>query len=196
MKGLVFEKKTHTYRYKGELVAGVTSVLESAGLSDFSMVKKEHLEYAQQLGTAVHLAIEYNNKGLKFETEGIVQRYIDLWIKFKDHFQIEPIENELMVFSKKFMYAGTLDLLAKSPKIDGGKPFILDYKTGGESLAHRVQMAAYEYAVKQDKRTSMSRFTLYLSENKYRLSEAYKDRKDFDVFLGALSVHNYRKGNK
>lgn len=198
VEGLEFDSETHTYRYNGNLVAGVTSVLENVGLSDFSMVPQDILAQAQAFGTEVHYACELFDKGQEIpstlsETSGL---YMCHYIKFINDFWIEMIEVEKKVFCKKYLYAGTLDRVAVLKKISSD-PIIFDIKTGQKSISHSIQTAAYEYAYKTDQRQKkMDRYTLYLSNDGYKLSEPSKNRQDFDVFLAALTVHNYKKGAK
>lgn len=194
---LVFDAESHTYRYNGVIVSGVTSVLESVGLSDFSMVPHDILEQAKAFGTEVHKLTEMFDRGEEIpqNTSELASLYLCHYIKFLSDFDVEIVEIEKRVFCKKYMYAGTLDRAAIFRKLSQS-PIIFDVKTGEKSKAHQVQTSAYEYAYKTDKRQKMERYTLYLSNDGYKLSEAHTSRKDFDVFLAALSVHNYKKGAK
>ena len=49
---LTFDAEKHEYRWNGQLVPGVTSILEP--LTDFSFVPPDVLRAAQDFGTAVH----------------------------------------------------------------------------------------------------------------------------------------------
>lgn len=197
IKELLFDETTHTYRYDGQLVPGVTSVLEGVGLSDFSMVPPDILEQAKAFGTEVHRITEKLDRNEDIPT-GISEAsglYLCHYIKFLNDLDVEIIDIEKRVFCEKFLYAGTLDRIAVLKKLSL-QPVLFDIKTGQKSISHQVQTAAYEYAYKTDKRQKMDRYTLYLSEDGYKLSEAHASRKDFDVFLAALSVHNFKKGAK
>lgn len=196
-KELIFDEDTHTYRYDGQLVPGVTSILECVGLSDFSMVPPDILEQAKAFGTEVHRATEKldRNEDILTEISEISGLYLCHYIKFLNDLDVKIIDIEKRVFCEKFLYAGTLDRIAVFKKLSP-HPVLFDIKTGQKSISHQVQTAAYEYAYKTDKRQKMDRYTLYLSNAGYKLSEAHTSRKDFDVFLAALSVHNYKKGAK
>ena len=192
---VVFDDKTHTYRHKGAIVPGVTTVLTDVGISDFSGIRKETLDYAAKRGTAIHLACEYYDNG---ELGGIpesIKLYLDQYIKFLKDFDVEMVEVETKIFCEKYMYAGTLDRVAIFKKISND-PVIFDIKTGAKSRSHQIQTAAYEYAYKTDKQKKMDRYTLYLSEDGYKLSEPCRSRQDMDVFIAALSVYNYKKAAK
>jgi|10_taG_2_1085330.scaffolds.fasta_scaffold99388_2 hypothetical protein len=191
--GLVFDEETHTYRYEGQLVPGVTTVLEGVGISDFSMVPPNVLAQAQSFGTEVHNATEIFDRGeaIPDSISEATERYLCHYISFLRDFEVKFIEIEKKVFCKKYLYAGTLDRIATLKKISN-RPVLYDIKTGQKSISHQIQTAAYEYAYKQDKRSNMDRYTLYLSPDGYKLSEPYKSRQDLDVFLSALSVYNYK----
>ena len=192
--GLTFDEESHTYRFKGGKVPGVTSVLEDVGISDFSMVSQEVLAQAQALGTEVHKLIEDSNKSENVNecSDEAMSRLLQ-YDQFVHDFGLEVIESEVKLFSDKYMYAGTCDLICKLKKIGDG-PVLIDFKTGSPTISHKVQTAAYEYAYKKDKRSKMDRYTLYLSRDGYKLSEPYKSRQDFDVFLSALTIYNYKRG--
>lgn len=197
IKELLFDETTHTYRYDGKLVPGVTSVLEGVGLSDFSMVPPDILAQAKEFGNEVHRITEKLDRNEDIPT-GISEAsglYLCHYIKFLNDFEVEIVEIERRVFCEKYLYAGTLDRIAVLKKLSD-QPVLFDIKTGQKSISHQVQTAAYEYAYKTDKRQKMDRYTLYLSEDGYKLSEAHTSRKDFDVFLSALSVYNFKRSSK
>lgn len=192
---LQFDSETHTYRFNGAIVPSVTTILSDVGLYDFSNVPEETLKYAADRGTAVHLACEYHDKGILDTVPDVIRPYFDQYLAFLNDMDVEIVEIEKRVFCEKFLYAGTLDRIAVLKKLSG-QPVLVDIKTGQKSIAHQVQTAAYEYAYKTDKRQKMDRYTLYLSDDGYKLSEAHTSRQDFDIFLSALSVYNFKKGAK
>jgi len=196
-EGLFFDQKTHTYYFNGNKVPGVTSVLEGAGISDFSMVPREVLAQAQALGTEVHNLTELSDKKetIGKEPSDMAMSMLLHYDQFLFDLDVEIVEIEKKVFCEKYMYAGTLDRVAIFKKVSD-QPVLFDIKTGQPSMSHQIQTAAYEYAYKKDKRQKMDRYTLYLSSDGYKLSEPYKSRQDFDVFLAALTVYNYKKRGK
>lgn len=192
--GLFFDEATHTYYYNGNKVPGVTSILEDVGLSDFSMVPPDILAQAQALGTEVHHITELSDKGedIGIQASEAGMAMLLQYDQFIYDFQVTFIEVEKKIFCEKYLYAGTLDRIAVFNKLSD-KPVLFDIKTGQPSISHQIQTAAYEYAYKEDKRSKMDRYTLYLSTEGYKLSEPYRNRQDFDVFLSALSVYNYKR---
>jgi hypothetical protein len=196
-KDFTFDEETHVYRYKGNIVTGVTSVLQNVGLSDFSMVPEDVLIAAMEFGTEVHKACElFDNGDNPPETiTADTSLYLCHYIQFINDYKVDFIEVEKKVFCEKYYYAGTLDRVCVLNKVSSS-PAIMDIKTGGKSKAHQIQTAAYEYAEKSDKRSKMDRYTLYLSQKGYELDGPHTGRQDFDVFLAALTVTNYKLRNK
>jgi hypothetical protein len=194
---LEFDQKTHTYRYGSVVIPNVTTVLENVGLSDFSMVPLDRLAQAQTFGTEVHNVCELVDLGkpVPDSISEMASLYLCHYLEFVRDFQAEMIEVEQKVFCKKYKYAGTLDRVAVLKKLSD-QPVIFDIKTGVKSMSHKIQTAAYEYAYKTDKRQKMDRYTLYIGESGYKLSEPYRGRLDFDVFVSALNVYQYKKGSK
>lgn len=191
--GLVFDEATHTYYYNGNKVPGVTSVLEDVGLSDFSMVPPDILAQAQALGTEVHKLIELSIKDMEIpECSDVGMSMLLQYDQFAFDYGLDVIESEKRVFNKKYLYAGTLDVIGRLKKISD-EICIVDWKTGDKSKAHRPQTAAYEGGASNDLRRKMPRYTVYLKQDSYEVDGPYKNREDFDVFLHALSVYNYKR---
>ena len=84
-----FDEATHTYRDKGVLVPGVTSILSP--LSDFSFVNPDVLEAASAFGTAVHLACELWDNGQLDEDalDPALVPYLAGWKQFSEDWKVE-----------------------------------------------------------------------------------------------------------
>jgi len=64
--------------------------------------------------------------------------------RFLDRWELETIANEASVAHTEYRYAGTLDVIARSPKLG---TILLDYKTGAGVFGEvALQLAAYRYA--------------------------------------------------
>lgn len=63
-RGCAFDEPTHAYTRDGQSVPSVTRVLDHAGLVSYDMVKREILERKSTIGTLVHLATQYYDKGV------------------------------------------------------------------------------------------------------------------------------------
>lgn len=196
--GLEFDEALHKYSRNGMPVPGVTEVLESVGISDFTFVDPDTLEYAKQLGTAVHRVCEmYDNQTLDFNSiDPVVVPYLEGWKKFKADYDVEIIENELRVYDPTYCYAGTLD---KIVKILSGTRVLLDIKSGEKTRAAQIQTSAYLRAFKYptDGPGIMERWCIYLDNEGGFKRVIHRDyERDISVFLGALSVCVYKQNNK
>ena len=187
MKCLTFDNKKHEYTLNGSVVPGVTTVLRSVGISDFSNIKKSVLDYACQKGTAIHLACEYYDKNILGDVPAVIDLYFKQWCLFCDKFKPDFLEIENRVFCDKFKYAGTIDRIA----LIKGELVLIDIKSGAKSKSHQIQTSAYERAYFKNGRKKIKRWCVYLTEKKYTIVE-HKNDTDFDVFLNALAVYNYK----
>lgn len=108
---------------------------------------KEVAEEGAEKGTQVHAMIE------EFFTTG---KHEQIPLEFKEQIKkfhqwrwdycVEPIEVEKTLFSKRFKFAGTTDLVAKL-SCPEEKIFVIDFKTAnGLYHDHKLQLASYFYA--------------------------------------------------
>jgi hypothetical protein len=196
--GLEFDEELHKYSMSGRPVPGVTEVLESVGISDFSFVDADTLEYAKQLGTAVHSACEMHDNGTldPESVDPVVFPYLLGWVRFENDYEAEVIENELRVYDPIFCYAGTLDRIIRIGKNDDGIRILLDIKSGEKTRAAPPQTAAYLRA-SQYPTAGMERWCIHLDEKGGYQRVIHRDyEKDISVFLGALSVYIYNHNNR
>ena len=182
---LTFDDPSHTYRWNGAIVPSVTQILRP--LSDFSDIPPAILERKRAIGVAVHKACELIDHGtldaatISPEIAGYVVAYREFLITKRP----EWLFNESQVFNPSYRYAGTLD---RAGSLDG--PALLDLKTGPESAAIGVQLAAYLKAATMPPDTR--RYSLHLRDDgTYRLCE-HTDRNDWPLFLSLLNLHNWK----
>lgn len=140
-----FDPARHVYTVDGVRVPSVTQVLEAVGISDFSMVPPDRLQYAQDLGTAVHAATEaYDQDDLDYGSIAgtVVEPYLEAWSKFRKETGFVPrlIEARGVARAGGQRYGYCLDREGDL----SGRPTILDIKTGEPSRAWGPQLAAYE----------------------------------------------------
>lgn len=184
---LKFDAATHTYSWNGITIPSVTQVLGQ--LVDLSMIPRDVLERKRQIGQWVHAAIELDlNDDLDEESIDDEWRgYFDGWRKFKAESGFVMQEAEQQVFSPKFGYAGTLDLLGELPKL--GQALIDTKCTAMLYPTVGPQTAAYAEARGV---TKAGRFALQLKPNGTYNLHPCKDRSDFGVFTAALTLFNWR----
>jgi hypothetical protein len=169
-----FDEPSHTYTLDGKPVSSVTRIIELA--HDFRFVKQADLDRASDAGKKVHKTIELAEQGrLNEDTlHPFLANHLKWWRKFKDDFKFDPIAFEVRVASRKFQYAGTLDvhgLLLPRTDFDEVDALLLDVKTGLEYPAHKLQTAGYanagvEMGILPE---NIKRACLYLSEDGYEI---------------------------
>lgn len=193
---LLFNEKDHTYSLNGILVPGVTTVLNDEGITNYDAIPEETKEKAFYRGNCVHRAIELDlNGNLDFKNLATDWTpYVEAARKFVSDYDVQPLHIEQLVWSKKRMFAGTLDL-------DGlvlGKRSIVDWKTGASCWGNCVQTSAYEFAKKECQkmgRTNFKRYAVYLSkEGNYKVEE-HKDKNDIHTFMSALTLNTLKRRN-
>lgn len=120
---------------------------------------------AMARGTTVHTIVEaWGNigdvRGLQSQFAGYARAF-DEW---RQTFNPKPLEHERTVISKKYGFAGTLDLLAEI----GGEKYLIDVKTNADANLYdevQLQLSAYEQALKEAGEKVHGLYGLALGEN-------------------------------
>lgn len=187
---LHFDPDGHVYTRNGLVVPNVTSVIE-ATLDQFAVVPQDRLDYARELGTAVHEATAlYDADDLDIDSLDLaILPYLEAWIQFRSDTGFVPYDIEQRLFHPRHFYAGTLDRTGTL----FGKNSLIDIKSGVITPAVGAQTAAYmearNYRTK-DKLTA--RWVVQLKNDAtYRL-EQLKGKEDFSVFLSLLCINQWR----
>lgn len=187
---LVFDEVKHEYFLNGSKLPSVTKILQGAGVIDLSGIPLDKLEVARQRGIDVHSACElYDLDNLQ---EGYSNPYLDAWIEFRRDTGFMPLEIEKPVYSTRYRFAGTPDRVGMLNKLT-----IVDIKTSEDlSPATALQTSGYELAYNEfnDNKVKERVAVLLTAEGKYKI-EPYRDKNDTNVFLAALSIFNWKKGN-
>jgi hypothetical protein len=185
MNGLNFDEGTHTYRFDGNVVPGVTSIL--APLTDFSRVPPAVLEAASQFGKAVHRACELDDLGELDEDQLDVALvpYLTAWRKFSVDYAVEWEQIEQQTFHATMRYAGTPDRFGKVR----GQLTVVDIKSTAE-LYPTVgpQLSAYAHALKHP---YADRLAVQLKADGTYVAKPYTDPTDFPVFASLLTLRNW-----
>ncbi len=187
---LTFNEDCHEYAYAGRKIPGVTSVL--APYSDFSMVPKDVLEDARKRGQAVHKMVELEVRDELDEDDlpGWLDDYLFQWRRFRVASGLVVLYSERRVYSAKYGYAGTLDLVAT---VNGRRSLLLpDVKSGVTMKTAGPQTAAYLQALGEElpELAGADRRILTLTDKKCVLSEPYRSPRDLKTFLAALHLYN------
>lgn len=188
---LDFDAATHTYRLDGEVIPGVTSVLKSVGLVDYSMIPQDVLQAASHRGTAVHRALEWLDRGEldRASIDPSLEGYVVAYERFLVESRFVPAHIEHRVFHGIRRYAGTLDRTG----LLEDKMTVLDFKTGLVLPGHALQLAAYTNCLVMPRR--FRRIALQLcGDGAYRVHEfpLATMSRDIDLFLAALACFNFK----
>lgn len=142
-------------------------------------------------GTTVHSIIEVY-KHTKEHVEGVPEAfrgYANAFRSWIDDYDIEILENERTVFSEKYSYAGTLDIIAKNKK--SGKTLIVDVKTGKDIYPEAfLQLSAYKQALAEEGIAINSTAVLLLKEDgSYNFEE---EDGNFQAFLATMILFRWK----
>jgi hypothetical protein len=185
MSELTFDEATHTYRYNGNVVPGVTTVLKP--LTNLDMVPPHVLKAAADFGTAVHKACELDDLGELdlIALDPALVPYLMAWRKFSTEHSAKWVHIEKQVHNKTLGYAGTLD---RYGYVDGMST-LLDIKSSIELYPSvGPQLAAYDKALEEP---VIHRMAVQLKGDGTYVAKHYTDQTDWPVFCSLLTVRNW-----
>lgn len=170
-------------------------------------------DLSAEIGSAIHNWIEQHIKGEQPEmpTDDRVLIGVNSFLEWVDEFKVEFKHSELLVYSKKYNYVGTLDIIATI----NGEDYLLDIKTGNALYAEvKLQTSAYKRAYEEESGNKLKgRWALRISketedeykikmEKKGRDASGYKvfeakylgddDDADFECFLSCLNIYRWK----
>ena len=192
-----FDESTHTYRVNNRIVPGCTRVLDRGGLVDYSMVPEYVLQRKSDLGKAVHAATHYFDDG-ELDWDSVAEECkprVDAWVDFRQKTGFVPRRREFKFVSELngMLYGVTID----AEGMLGREEAVVEIKTCAQILPHHpVQLAGQMAGLPHEKfNTPLARFfrrtgyvVLLQPNGKAKLSQPYRERKDFDRFASALSA--------
>lgn len=156
-------------------------------------------------GTDVHSLAEKLAHGVEVEVPEDLAGYVTSCVKFLDEWQVRPVLTEAVVASRKWGYAGTLDLVAD---VCDGRRVIADYKTGASGIWPEtvLQQAAYRYAevyVDGDGNEQpladlniQGALGVWLRPDGYDVFDLRSDERAFSTFLHVATVARWAKRSK
>jgi hypothetical protein len=175
-----------------------------AVIADPTMSEKEALQApykvsdkAKARGSTVHSILEGYKKGLDLERflESVDEQYrgyaTALW-QWVNDYQPEFVEHERTVVSRKFGYAGTLDLLAKV----GDSLVLIDAKSGKDIYPNFwLQLCAYRQALREEGTEVDHMAVLLLKENgNYKYETSNEDL--FRPFFACKVLWDWQNADK
>jgi hypothetical protein len=182
-----FDKPSHRYTVDGVALPSVTEVL--APLNPFRFIPAHVLRAARDLGTAVHLACELDDRGVLDEETlaPALQGYLAAWRCFRREHNTHWLLIEAPVFNPQMGYAGTVD---RYGFVDGDKT-VVDLKSSA-SLYPSVgpQLAAYAKAIPQASPCT-KRMAVLLKPTGHYEARTYTSGMDWAVFASLLTVRSF-----
>jgi len=188
---LTFDEAAHVYRFMGDVVPGVTSILRP--LTSFDGIPPAVLQAKAELGRQVHLACQLLDEddldwaSLPPEVGG----YLDAWMSFRRDTGCSVLQVEQRVFDPMLMYAGTLDRVLAFK----GAKWLIDLKTSfATPMAAGPQTAAYLRALGDTSVTHRAALRLR-PDGTYRL-DPLTGADDWAVFMACLSLHRFKEAHR
>lgn len=146
---------------------------------------------AKERGTAVHSIIEHWKHTREYidtipeKYQGYAKAFYN-WVKDND---IEILEHERTVWSQKYKFAGTLDLLVKNKQ--SGKIFVIDGKTGKDIYPEAfLQLSAYKQGlVEEDQFVDYLAVLLLKEDGTYKFGQG---EDNLEAFLAAKRLWEWK----
>lgn len=187
--------------------SGSTTILEAYPLSSYLVDWKVRqgateaeriLKEAGSRGVSVHSGIEMLLKGMELQYSGYSNdewnrlHSFTLWHK---EYKPEIISTEQRIFSEKYGYAGTFDVLCKI----SGEMLLGDWKTSSNIYPHFwLQLASYAQALEEmtDVKVEQTFICQFGAKNKdgYRFVLSDNWKSDFQSFLAVKKTFEYDRG--
>lgn len=209
MDGLHFDPDRHAYQLDGAHVPGVTSALKVVSSADYAGVDPEVMARKAAIGTAVHRVIELDCLD-DLDTDSLdaqLMPYYRAWLDFLAVSGFDVILSEAKVASRRYRYAGQLDLFGRL----NGIPCTIDAKCVAAVMPSTgPQTAAYTQALRETRPDLLPaampcrRYALQLRPfdaqgrpmvTPWKLHPFTQDAADLRLFLACLTVTHHLERN-
>ena len=180
-----FEPLNHEYHSPdGMFLPSVTQVIKDI----FDTYNYKGNTGAATKGSHIHKACElWDNNDLEEESlDPIIKPYLEQYKLALKNENIKILENEVMRYSPKYFYAGTIDSIAQI----GDFKCLIDIKTGQPEKWHMVQIGAYKELLKHDLKIDKC-FDLYLKPDSYKFVEQ-DGKKGLSYFIACNAVYQIK----
>ncbi len=134
------DEATHTYTLGRRVIPGFSQIAKAMGLINFDGVPKDKLINKMHIGSAVHLATEFLDKGILVSdsVNPSVLPYLEAYKQFKHDYGYEPKLIESPMMNKDYDYACKVDRVG----MGGGGLTLVEIKTSPIKPWHIVQVIA------------------------------------------------------
>lgn len=192
---LIFDEASHTYTLGDRVLPSVTSIMQDAGLCDFSA--PWFTESVRTRGQLVHAAIALDIEGdLDDETlDPVLEGYVAGWRQFLIETGAAVEHSERRVCDPVLGFAGTLDSIVRMQDANGRtRRTLLDFKPATYPSVG-PQTAAYAMCADAlyPEPVFFARAALILPGNGTYKLEPLVDPLDKPTFLAALRVFQFRQ---
>jgi hypothetical protein len=177
-----FDASTHSYYIDGRKVPSVTQVLNDL-IPGFKAG-----EWYLNRGQAVHACAALIAQGVEFDHDPAIDGQVRAVRRFFTEVKPVVIAVEKQVYSARYQYAGTLDLLADI----NGKWLVIDFKAS-VSAALPYQLAAYSIALGPEQLTRYGCGVIINEDGSYKMTKVYDLRLYQQGFLSLLTAYNIRR---
>ena len=191
MKDIIFLEESHTYIVDGEVVPSVTQIIPR---QDFSNIPEHILENARIDGIEKHLFIErYFNTGISDVEDEFTFKFNE-FIKRNSFGNL--LKNEKSMYSEKFKFAGTPDMIFENAIVDFKRS--INYSNVKN---YSLQLAAYNLLCKEnlEKDFKTEQYILYQKEGEFKLKNVYNPDAEkifllmLDQYYANIEIENYYK---
>jgi len=184
-----FDEAEHVYTVGGQRWPSVTDVVKM--LDELDGIPPDILAAAAKFGRAVHEACHFDNLGvLDMGTlDAHLLPYVHAWRQAQHDLRIVVVASECIVAHPVLRYCGRYDVKART----GGVAELLDLKSTAQ-IPRTVgpQTAGYVNALGEPK--IRRRVVQLRGDGTYR-TEILRDSRDWNHFVSALNVLNWRNGH-
>lgn len=206
---LTFDSEKHLYLWNGVPVPSVTQIIhewmevsvygERYFVNRFTgtAISADPFRAAGGFGTAVHAGAKLLAEGNALDYDALhpsLHHPLDEFVRWQTDYSPEYRIIEKPLYSAKFNYAGTPDIIA----IIRRRLAVVDIKTGGYDMAG-VQMAGYEQLYREEVKRGalhMDRYVLFLPKNdgeRYQFIQL-RDITDHACFMALWDAGRQMKG--
>jgi hypothetical protein len=200
LSGVAYDAAARQHRIDTRRAPSVTQVIDARYPDRFARVDRAVLARKARLGTAVHLAAQYDAEGTLDESSvsAAVSPRLAAWRWFRQSRRVQPLLCEAVICSRDLAldpldrrpYCGRLDFLCL---VDRRQLVLLDLKTGSPAFA-RLQTIGYLDALYQQYphliREDVQRWAVQLQDGRYRVETFRDDALDARDYRAALA-HAY-----
>lgn len=187
MSSLTFDAATHVYRLGDRVLPGITSILRAAGmLDDLDGIPEEYRER----GNRVHRAILFDVHGDLGDCDPADLPYVEAARKAVRELGFVVSHAEHLCCEPTLGFATQVDAVGTIER----KHTICNWKTSASVIpAYAVQTAGEALAAFNSEARTVQRIGIHLTDDgKYKV-RPYTDRDDFEVFLSALRIRQWKE---